>query len=34
MNNVYLLTQNQIKQYQVLPKKFSGNQGIKIVNLG
>jgi hypothetical protein len=24
MNNVYLHTQNHIKQYQVLPKKFSG----------
>jgi hypothetical protein len=34
MNNVYLHTQNHIKQYQVLPKKFSGKQGIKIAKLG
>jgi hypothetical protein len=34
MNNVYLHTQNHIKQLQVLPDKFSGKQGIKIVKLG
>jgi hypothetical protein len=29
MNNVYLHTQNHIKQYQVLPKKFSGKTRYK-----
>jgi hypothetical protein len=31
MSNEYLYTQNHIRQYHVLPKKISGNQGIKIV---
>jgi hypothetical protein len=34
MSSEYLNTQNHIKQYHVLPKMFSGNQGIKIVKLG
>jgi hypothetical protein len=29
MNNVYLHPQNHIKQYQVLPKKFSGKTRYK-----
>jgi hypothetical protein len=34
MNNMYLNTQNHIEQYQILPKKFSGKQGIKMTKLG
>jgi hypothetical protein len=34
MNNVYLYTQNHMKQWQVLPKNSVVKQGIKIVKLG
>jgi hypothetical protein len=34
MNNVYLNIQNHIKQWQMLPQKFSGKQGIMITKLG